>query len=126
MHIKATEPRRGQHRPGQYQAVGSNHRYIGAERGEPRPFLLRPQADRSADGEPILRSQQLHRRGLRAVTTAGRARRLAIDGKDMVPGSNQRIKDGRGETGRAHKNEVEHLLVAGARRGRVLGCVSLW
>ena len=109
MHIEAAEPRRGQNRPRQNQAVRGDHRGIGAERSEGGLLRFVPQGRRKADLKAALCRQRLNRRGLRPLSAAGGARWLRVDREDPVPGRDQSAQDRRGERGRAHENEVERL-----------------
>ena len=60
MHAKGLLATCVQHRAGKDKPVGRDHRGIGAELGKRRGRLRCPQADRTAQGKPVLRSQQLH------------------------------------------------------------------
>ncbi len=95
--------------PGQDQPVGGHHGGIEAERREPRLLGRVLQRGGGADRKAERLGARLHRRRLDAVAAAGRARRLRIDGGNLVPGRRQRLQDRHGETGRAHEGEAHHI-----------------
>src|SRR5438067_1125236 len=105
MHVEAAKARRCQDRGGQNQAIGGDDGSVGAQLGESRTLLA--QSSRMAYRETALLRQQLNRRGLQTTTASRRPRRLSIDGKDMVSGSNQLLQDRRGKAGRSHEDEAE-------------------
>ena len=84
----------------------------------------------------MLRRERLNRRGLRSVPAPRRARRLRIDGKNAMPGIEQRTQNGRGESRRTEENEIERPSWTGdvylgplfgvRRQSLVPGCVWLW
>ena len=78
MHVEAAQTRRFEHRLGQDEAVGGDHRGIEAERGEFLRFLGAKPFGRE-NGDAQLFGRVLHRRCERLVAAAGGARRLAID-----------------------------------------------
>ncbi len=89
---------RGEHGRRQDQAVGGHHGGIQVQRGE---FGLRfgvgAQAGGGTDGkaEPVRRD--VHRAFAKRVSAAGGARRLAIDGGDVMASGAQREQRGHGE-----------------------------
>ena len=89
----------------QDQAVGHHHGDIGAETGEGGLFGGGFEADRVAQRQAQRLGAALHRRGPVVPAAARRARRLAIDGDNLVRSGN-RIERRDGEIGRAHENDL--------------------
>jgi hypothetical protein len=113
MDVEAAEPRRVEDRARQDQAVGRDHGGIEAECGEGGLLLLRLQRDRMAHRQAQGLGPRLDRRGLGLVAASGRARRLAVDGGDLVPGRRERVQHRHGEIRRAHEGEAQALAGGG-------------
>ena len=122
MDVEAAEPRRGQDRRRQDQAVGDDHGRIETESGEVR-LLCR---DLSATPEcapamPRSSGNGVDRRRPRSLAAAGRARRLGVDGSDLVAGIDERAQRRDGEVRRAHEGEAQagHRRSSEARVGHI-------
>ena len=78
--------RRIEHRARQDQAIGRDHARIELERGERGLFLFALERDRRAHLQPQFLGQLVHGRGGQLLAAMRRARRLAVDRRDLVPG----------------------------------------
>lgn len=107
MDVQASQARRIEHRLRQQQAVGRHNGDIGAQRSEFFLFLGALQRNRVPNLDPTCLGFLVDGRGgqFLAAATAG-ARRLAVDGNDLVPGLDQRDECGHREIGRSHEDDA--------------------
>ncbi len=102
------QPRgRLQHRLRQDEAIGDDHRDIGAERGEVGLRRLIAQGARREDGNGEAVGEAVHRRLLLVHAAAGGLRRAGIDRDDLVALAKDLGEGGHGEIRRAHEDDAQ-------------------
>ena len=108
--LKQPSGKRLQHRLGQDQAVGDDHRGIGAVGTASRLPSGRPQCFRrqDRDAEPPGFARDRARPQLHAAPR--RLRRARVDRHDLVSGADNFQKRGHREIGRTHEDEAERQL----------------
>src|SRR5205085_2107632 len=79
---------------------------IGAKRGEGPLLRLSLQALRRQRGQALALGKQVHRRYLFGHASAGRSRRLGVDGCDLVPGCDERGQRRQRKLRGAHENDT--------------------
>ena len=106
MDVQAAVARCLQDRNRKQQSISRHDRGIEVKRRESRLFLRFAQGE----GGPNLDAQglcpRLHRRWPQGLAPAGRTRRLAVGGNDMVPGGDQRLKRRDGEFRSSHEGDA--------------------
>ena len=95
-----------EHRLRQDQAISRDHRYVGVQRGEIGLRRCPAQTRRGADGQAMRLGPIMHRAPLQFLAALRRARRLGIDGGNIMPRRDQcgerRHRKGR----RAHEDDA--------------------
>ena len=107
MDIEAAEARGVEDRLGQDQSIGDDNRGVGIESAEALLLLGTLKPFWCCNGQVCLFSRLVHRRLAQGHAAAGCARRLGIDGNDLVAGFEDRAKRRHGEVGRAHEDDAQ-------------------
>ena len=98
--------RRIKNRLRQKQTIGHNNGHIGVQRGKFCLFIRTFQRHRVAHGQAQRLGPCVDRCGAVFLASARRARRLAVDGGDVVTGFDQRIQHRNREIRRTHKDNA--------------------
>ena len=106
--VVAAEPRAFEDGRRQEQPVGDDHGDVGSERAEGGLLGLALQRNRRKHryAQPLGLALHRRRRQFQAAA-AGRARRLGVDGDDLVARLGQRAQRGDREFGRSHEDDAQ-------------------
>ena len=107
MKIETSEARRLQHGRRQQQSVGDDDGGVGGVAGERRPIGIGLEIDRRQHGEASGLGKRLHGRFAVRHATAGGARRLRVDGDDLVPGADNFRQRRHGKRRRSHEDDAQ-------------------
>ena len=91
---------------GQDNAIGHDHRGIGAERSEARLLFGALQPRRREHGEARSLGLLLHGGWAQGHAPPGLARRLGVDRHDLVAAATDRAQRGHREVGRSHEDDA--------------------
>ena len=106
MDIETAQFGRFQNRLGQQQAIGHDDGCVGAKGGQCRLFVFALQGDRCMNRQSFFQGEGVNGAGFFLVAAPGRARRLGIDGGDIVPGVQQGGQGRHRKLGASHENEA--------------------
>ena len=119
--VETAMARRIQHRLRQEEAIGHHHRHIGVQRGQSLAVRRIAKVQRGADLQPQFRSSRTHGRRAFLSAAPGAARRLGVDGGDIVACVDQRIQRRNREVRRSHENDAHQpRFLSLAKRSRTI------
>ena len=107
MKIDAAKSRHVENGPRKDQSIGGNHRHVGVERPEGGRSRAVPQRDRCPHVEAKGLGPFGDHGGAHALAAAGAARRLRVDGHDVVAIAMQGLQHRQGEGRRSHERKLQ-------------------